>query len=248
MTWDEFHEHFLAASRRLAALDFDGTLARITPEPDQASIEDQVLDDLALLARHADVAVVSGRPRSFLEHQLARVVNLELVSNFGRSEQAPPSLATTLATVAAKLSALEHRGAFIERKPTSVTIHVREHPELSEEARALAETLAKAHGLELMEARAAWELLIPSAAHKGTAVAALLARGYEAAWYAGDDRNDVEAIRALRASTVVSYGMAIDSGELPASLALVADEVVTQAEFHRRLHVLAEACAAQPPR
>jgi trehalose 6-phosphate phosphatase len=64
------------ASEVALCLDFDGTLAPIVKNPDDARPLPGLLELLAALAgRFAAVALVSGRPAAFLaEHALARGV------------------------------------------------------------------------------------------------------------------------------------------------------------------------------
>jgi trehalose 6-phosphate phosphatase len=242
-TWPDTLAALLAAHHPLLAFDFDGTLAPITEDPDHAAIPAALLDDLATLSARARVALVSGRPRTFLEERLGELAKrgITIASNFGRSEEVDEGWRARLDAAEHALRSLEAAGALIERKPTSVAIHVRRHPELAPGAAALAEELSMTSGLELQPARQAWELLVPSGASKGTALKELLAEGTDVALYAGDDVSDVAAMKALRESSVASYCIAIDSGELPEALAHVADEVISQGELHARLHHLAVA-------
>ena len=49
------------ATRPLLAFDIDGTLAPIVEHPDDARLPERVQDCLAHLARHYEVAIVTGR-------------------------------------------------------------------------------------------------------------------------------------------------------------------------------------------
>jgi len=242
--WRDVVTALVRAHRPLVALDFDGTLASITADPSRASIAPDLLDDLNGLARTLRIAIVSGRPRSFLTDQLGDLaVRIEIASNYGRDETATPADRDLLDRVARDLADLAADGALIERKPTSVALHVREHPELADRAAVTVQRLAAAYHLDLQEARQAYELLLPSSATKGTAVLSLITDDTDFVLYAGDDVGDIAAIEAVRGHGGPSWCLAIDSGELPPALAAISDEVIDQPELHRRLHSLRELLA-----
>lgn len=246
--WADVAATIATARAPLIALDFDGTLASITADPSRASITPSLSEDLRELAVALRVAIISGRPRSFLTDRLGDLAaSLEIASNYGRDETATPAERELLDRVVSDLASLATDGALIERKPTSVALHVREHPELTARAAATVQRLAEHYRLDLQEARQAYELLLPSTATKGTAISTLISDDTDFVLYAGDDVSDVAAIQAVRASGRPSCCLAIDSGELPPALAAISDEVIDQPELHRRLHGLRELLGSRHP-
>jgi trehalose 6-phosphate phosphatase len=190
-----------APDRAAFVTDFDGTLAPIVNDPARARALPAALAALGALAeRLALVAVVSGRPVSFLrEHvPLERVVlvgqyGLETIS--GGDVVVDPSAVPYLAAVAdaAGEAARTWPDLFVERKGgIAFTLHWRTAPGSEPHPDALAD-LAVRHGLERQPGRMACELRPPVAVDKGTAVERLLhARsGTQVVAFAGDDRGDL---------------------------------------------------------
>ncbi len=249
-TWDAARRRLERATAALVALDFDGTLAPITEEPARATVPAAVLEALVTLARYVHVAVISGRPRSFLEQQLRPLVAIgaTIVGNYGRSEAITEEERTRLSLAAERFEHLRAAGVVIERKPSSVVLHYRTRPDLADRAVELARTTAEEYGLVVQAARQAIEVLAPGAGSKGSVLEALLARSsFDFVLFAGDDLGDLEAVRAVRRSRVPSYCVAVASSELPAQLAAQCDEVVRQGTLHRRLRALATHLSTSRP-
>jgi len=58
------------AKKPLVILDFDGTLARVVPNPAQAKISAKTKAELEKIACVAKVVILTGRPRDFVQRQL----------------------------------------------------------------------------------------------------------------------------------------------------------------------------------
>lgn len=184
--------------------DFDGTLSEIVDEPSAASPLDgvpQVLGDLA--GRFGRVAVLSGRPVSFLMPLfppavlIAGLYGLERVEDgVKRDHPMGGAWREVVDDVASVSQARGPAGMRVESKGLSLTLHYRGRPELEPEVRAWAEHQAARSGLEVRSARMSIELHPPIPIDKGTALLDL-AGGLEAVCYLGDDLGDLAAFDAL---------------------------------------------------
>jgi trehalose 6-phosphate phosphatase len=196
-----------APDRAALFVDFDGSLAPIVLDPAAARVLPAARAALARLTPVLGrVAIVSGRPASFLRdalglpgldyvgaYGLERVVDGEVVVD----ERVRPYVAAV--AQAADEAEVALPGLRVERKgQVAVTVHWREHPERGGEAEQWAARAASRLGLDApLRGRMAMELRPPVPVDKGTSVAALAA-GMAAAAFAGDDAGDVPAFAALR--------------------------------------------------
>jgi trehalose 6-phosphate phosphatase len=225
--------------RREAAVfvDFDGTLARIVPDPASARPLDGTAVVLADLARRCGlVAVVSGRPAAFLAATIP-VPGVILSGLYGMetwdagqitelAEAAP--WRSIVAAVADRATAEAPEGVLVERKGLSVTLHVRTSPEHEGWVRAWAAEVAATSGLVAHPARRSVALRPPGAADKGTVVRTLAA-GRPAACFLGDDAGDLPAFAALArlaATGAATVKVAVRSDEVPPELLARADLTV----------------------
>lgn len=224
--------------------DFDGTLAPIVPDPDDARPAPGVVGLLdALAARYGRVGVVSGRPVDFLVAHLPERVALSglygLESQVDGSRVDRPGVEpwrAAVAEVVARATAAATgpdpapglAGMRVEPKGLSVTLHYRTRPEIAEAVRALGADLAAATGLELRAAKMSVELHPPVDTDKGRAVRELAA-GATAVLFVGDDIGDRPAFAALaglRAEGVHTLGVAVATSELPDEVRAMADLVI----------------------
>jgi len=216
--------------------DFDGTLAPIVDEPDDARPLDGIPELLAQLAeRYALVAVLSGRPVTFLQEWLPSTVllsglyGLEVIRDGVRHDHPSGGMwrevVDDVATVARSAGPKDMR---VESKGLSLTLHYRGHPDLEAEVRELAERQAARSGLSVRAARMSYELHPPIDADKGTALREL-ANGLDALCFLGDDRGDLPAfaeLERLATGGVITARIAVRSDEAPDELLDVADLVV----------------------
>lgn len=229
-------------ARTAVLADFDGTLAHIVPEPGAARAAPEVVDLLHRLARHYGcVAVVSGRPVSFLAERLdlaVRPAGLRAIGLYGLEEACgtavtrPPAVEVWRPVVeaAARLADAEMPAEVtVERKGLSVTLHWRTSPAAADVAAAWAERCAAELGLEIRPARMSVELAPPLAMDKGAVVERLCA-GRTAALYLGDDIGDLPALEALErlgaGGAVATLRLAVASDEAPPELLAAAEQVV----------------------
>ena len=225
--------------------DFDGTVAPIVELPEAARPLEGIPVLLGQLAeRYALVAVLSGRPVTFLQEWLPPTVllsglyGLEVVRDGVRDDHPSGGMwREVVDDVATVCRATGPRGMRVESKGLSLTLHFRGHPELEAEVRAVAERQAARSGLSLRSARMSYELHPPIDADKGTALRDL-AGGLEAVCFLGDDRGDLPAfteLERLAGEGVVTAGIAVRSDEAPAELLEAADVVVDGPEGARDL-------------
>lgn len=216
--------------------DFDGTLSPIVDDPASARPVDGAVDALADLARrYRTVAVVSGRPVSFLRSLLP--ASVELVGLYGLEwlrdgelvdhPQAAPWRAVVHAAARAAVDELPD-GVLVEPKGVSLTLHYRTAPHLGPEVDAWSAHRAAADGLEVRPAKMSVELHPPVAVDKGTTVRSLAA-GARAACFLGDDVGDLpafHALRDLRAGGMATAGIAVRTADVAPSVLAAADAVV----------------------
>jgi trehalose 6-phosphate phosphatase len=212
-----------APDRAAILLDIDGTLAPIVPRPEQASVPRETRAELARLARrYGLVACVSGRSGADAERVVA-VDGLTYVGLHGleldpRAERYRDTIRSFAETVDWP----------VEDKGLTVSFHYRS---VEDERAALAELevvaeRARTAGLRPHFGRKVLEVLPPVDADKGTAVRHLLeGGGLRRALYAGDDRTDVDAFRALEGLDL-GVRVAVASAEGPRELREAADVVV----------------------
>ncbi|MFI1097463.1 trehalose-phosphatase [Streptomyces sp. NPDC020917] len=205
--------------RAVVALDFDGTLAPIVPDPDQARAHPGAAPALARLAPHlASVAVVTGRPAGVAVRYggFAGVPGLEhlvVLGHYGAErwdalsgEVHTPGAHPGVTAVRAELPGYLDRigawsGTWIEDKGgRAVAVHTRrtEDPDAAFAAlRGPLHELAETHGLMVEPGRYVLELR-PPGMDKGVALAAYL-REVDAGCvlYGGDDLGDLAAFAAV---------------------------------------------------
>ncbi|MER6035443.1 MULTISPECIES: trehalose-phosphatase [unclassified Streptomyces] len=243
--------HTLLAKPRAAVigLDFDGTLAPIVADPEQARAHPEAVPALAALAPEvASVAVVTGRPAEVAVRYggFADVPGLEHLTVLGHygaerwdaatGEVTAPPPHPGVAAVRAELPGLLERsgaghGTWTEDKGRAVAVHTRraDDPQAAFEAlRAPLAELAARHGLIVEPGRLVLELR-PPGMDKGVALLDHVRRtAAGSVLYAGDDLGDLPAFAAveeLRAEGVPGLLVCSGSAEVT-ELAERADLVV----------------------
>ncbi|MFD7125575.1 MULTISPECIES: trehalose-phosphatase [Streptomyces] len=204
--------------RAVVALDFDGTLADIVPDPEQARAHPGTVAALAALApKVAAVAVITGRPAGVAVRYggFAGVPGLEhlvVLGHYGAERWDAvtgtvnaPAPHPGVAAVRAELPGVLHEfeswhGTWIEEKGQAVAVHTRraEDPQAAfETLRGPLGELAAKHGLIVEPGRLVLELR-PPGMDKGVALATFVAElDAESVIYAGDDLGDLAAFAAV---------------------------------------------------
>ena len=234
---DDLRAELGAEPRHTALLfDFDGTLAPIVDDPAAARPAAGAVELLeALVPRFGRVAVVSGRPRSFLVDHVGPSVDLSGL--YGLETRVDGKLADhaeaerwrdVVASVVADHGPRLPDGATLEPKGLSITVHYRRAPAAAGSVAAWADDVAAGTGLEVRPAKQSVELHPPVSVDKGTSVEAF-ADGCTAVAYLGDDVGDLPAFAALdrlRAAGRRTWKIAVASAELPEAVAERADAIV----------------------
>ncbi|MBX7549620.1 trehalose-phosphatase [Streptomyces sp. tea 10] len=233
----------------IVGLDFDGTLAPIVADPEQARAHPDAVPALARLApKVASIAVITGRPAGVAVRYggfagVPGLDHLTVLGHYGAERWdavtgtvTAPAPHPGVAAVRAELPGVLDRagawpGTWIEEKGRAVAVHTRRatDPESAFEAlRAPLTDLAARHGLVVEPGRLVLELR-PPGMDKGVALAEHVRRtGAGPVLYAGDDLGDLPAyatVERLRADGVP--GLLVCSGSTEVTeLAERADLVV----------------------
>ena len=210
-------ERRVLGSPLIVMLDVDGTLAPIAPRPEEALVPPSTRRAVAALAARegVQVALVSGRAAADARRMVA-VANVWVVGNHGCEVVSPegesivdPQVAPYRGALAQAARAIAERvrpvpGVIVEDKVWTLSVHYRlAEPSLIPRLRSSVSEVVVRHGLRMTEGKAVLEVRPPASVHKGTAVLALANRlgGLEpdaSLVFAGDDRTDEDAFRALR--------------------------------------------------
>ncbi|MFF2527248.1 trehalose-phosphatase [Streptomyces liangshanensis] len=225
-------------AKAVVALDFDGTLADIVPDPEQARAHPRAVPALAALAPHvASIVVITGRPAEVAVRfgGFAGVPGLErlvVLGHYGAERwdaatgtvTAPdphPGVAAARAELPALLDGLAlGQGTWIEEKGQAFAVHTRRatDPQAAFDAlRTPLAALATRHGLVLEPGRMVLELR-PPGVDKGVALTRYVDEsGAETILYAGDDLGDLPAYTAVDALRANGHpGLLVCSGtEVP---------------------------------
>lgn len=214
--------------------DFDGTLAPIVDDPDGATPTVGALDLLdRLSSTYRRVAVVSGRPRSYLAPLVPPSVAISALYGLesrvdGVASEHPDAAVWRSVVDEVTATAELPPGVLIEPKRYSLTAHFRRVPDAESAVDAWAARTAESTGLVARPAKASIELHPPLGIDKGTAVR-MLTDGCRTVVYVGDDVGDLPAfamLDELRDEGVVTIKIAAAGAELPMSMARSADLVV----------------------
>ncbi len=238
---DSAPQHWQELSRGLAeavlCLDFDGTLAPIVDDPDQAVVHPGVHDTLlALVPRVLAVAVVTGRPveqalrlgeLESVARELGGRGRIEVRGQYGaerwssatgevQTPEPPPELEQLRARLPELLREADLESAHLEDKGLALALHARRmsDPQGATAAlRELLEPVAHELGLRVEPGRHVVELRAATA-DKGAAVDQLIADlRPRAVMFVGDDLGDVagfDAVERFRAGNGV--GLLVCSG------------------------------------
>lgn len=206
----------LDASPLALMLDVDGTLAPIASTPALAHVPSATRLLLGRLAKLPDtvVALISGRTAADAQ-RLAGVPGAWVIGNHGYELMSPEghmsvqneaaTYEDAIAEAARRLAGVEMiEGALLEDKRWTLSVHYRNVERGVHELENRVRSVAADLGLRVTDGKKVVELRPPIDTDKGTAALEFAMRHSAipagAAFYAGDDRTDEDAFRALRRS------------------------------------------------
>jgi trehalose-phosphatase len=212
----------IQSSRRIAVFfDFDGTLVKIAPRPDQARLAPLTRRALRRLARHprVTIAVISGRRRS----ELLRLIAVQGIHYFGlygwesrRRSTIPASAVIALRRVQDELSihVSSVNGLWTENKHFSFSVHLLGvSPAEQSRARRMVRSLLLPYRktLRVIDNLRDMEIVPRCILGKGKAVRHFLAHPAQChalPFYFGDDFSDEPAFDAVRKGISIRVGAA----------------------------------------
>jgi trehalose 6-phosphate phosphatase len=202
----------------VVSLDFDGTLASIVDDPEQAYADRAAVAALGRLAQRVRaVAVITGRP----VHTAVRLGGFDSVPglesmvvlgqygverwNAAGNEYVvppePPEIVAVAEELPGLLAELGLSKARIEHKGRAVGVHTRTLPDPEGAFAKLAgpvRELARSHDLRLEPGKQVWEIRAPGV-DKGAALRSFVSEvGARQVIFAGDDLGDLPAFDAVR--------------------------------------------------
>lgn len=215
----------------LVALDFDGTLAPLVPDPESSRPVTGAIDAMAALARSgAQVAVITGRDAQTVLRLggLDQVPGIVVAGLYGietwhDGELATPDTPSPIQDLQRRLPDLlatnnADPAVWIEDKRLSLVVHGRkaDDPDAAlAPLRAPVQTLADELGLEMHRGRDVLELRLPGYDKAGAL--RRLADDHAAVVYFGDDLGDLPAfaeIRRIRESGRIAWSVAVLSSDV----------------------------------
>jgi len=189
--------HLLCRTQPLLAFDFDGTLAPIVRNPDDASVPPAVASRLARLNSLRPVAIISGRRRQDVLQRLPFAPRF-IVGNHGAETETDPPF-----ELVQPLDALRHRirlhaehlrdaGVTVEDKGLSLALHYRRAPSHRRALRALSALARRPPpGVRLFGGHCVLNAAPADASDKADALDRLMSvAACGSALFVGDDVND----------------------------------------------------------
>jgi trehalose-phosphatase len=216
--WKEISDRLNGARKIALFLDFDGTLTRIRPQPEDALLNSSTRRTLSILARSPRfrITVISGRKQADIRARI-RVPGIRYLGLHGwdkgngdlLSEESRSLLACVKSMLGGAL--VNHPGVWIEDKDQIVAVHYRKAPyaALKETRTLLLSALRNFdHRLRIAGGKNVWEIVPRELEDKGAAVRRELAalRFHAMPVYAGDDLSDEAAFTALRHGITIYVG------------------------------------------
>jgi trehalose-phosphatase len=244
----------LSRSPLIVMLDIDGTLAPLQPRPEDSFVPEPTREAVVALIGTPDVyvALVTGRGAAD-GRRLARLDGVWVIGNHGIEAINPAGEAVVdasaapyrdyIAAAVAELSALLQSvpGIRVEDKTWTLSVHYRlADAAIEPRLRQTMDDVAHKHGLRLIRGKKIFELRPPIHVHKGTAVVELsrqIAGPTLAAslFYAGDDRTDEDAFRALRSAAPHAVTVRVGSAADDQTAATAAEFTVPNEDALRAL-------------
>jgi len=216
-SWSHVSRRLRSAGRIALFLDFDGTLARLEPRPEQVLLKGSVRQALAALARSPRfrICVISGRRQADVRARI-HVPGIRYLGLHGWEGRGAALAEETRGYLAGLLSCMESAfadvpGVWIENKEYAFAVHYADAMETEAvRVRAIIEGIIEPYlgHYRIQGGKNVWEILPRALEDKGAAVKQQLAllRGRWLAVYLGDDQVDEPAFAVLRTGITVRVG------------------------------------------
>ena len=205
----------LAQERTLCAFDFDGTLAPIVENPDQAVLPHSTRQLLARLAALYPCVVLSGRSRADLLGKLSgisfeRVFGSHGADGEGSKPKRQPRIQRWKASLELELGQVP--GVWVEDKGLSLAVHYRQSPHRAEVLRQILRATKSLERARVIGGKYVVNLVVDSDPHKGTALLSERERlRCDSVLYVGDDQNDEDAFAIGGRTIAVRIGRTLRS-------------------------------------
>ncbi len=216
--WPRIAARIQSAGSVALFLDFDGTLARIQPAPDEAYLSPSARLAITRLAANPRVRVwvISGRMRDDVRRR-TRVARVKYLGLHGWERRLPAALRpeTKRDFEHVKRALTESVGTLpgirIEDKGSAFAVHYRQAAANASSLvrnEMLAAMLSLNGGFRLLNGKKVWEILPREVGDKGSAVRRELSRLEQRALpiYIGDDATDESAFSALPEGITIRVG------------------------------------------
>jgi trehalose 6-phosphate phosphatase len=184
----------LAWSNVLLAFDYDGTLAPIVDDPDDAHMRPGTRAVLEQLARAYPCVVISGRSQPDALRRMRGVGVFEVIGNHGlepwrRHDFFSSRVQSWMPILRRQLEFVD--GILIEDKVFSVAIHYRRASQVRAARAAIERAVASLEGVRVVGGKMVVNLIPAGAPTKGSALEMARASvGCDTALYVGDDQTD----------------------------------------------------------
>lgn len=218
-------------------MDFDGTLAPIVQDPDEAYLRPQTQALLKRLCSLYPCMVISGRARQDVASHLRGTGIRCVVGNhggeLGNTRQLRKLVAGWKAELGPAVAGLA--GVWMEDKKISLAIHYRQSPEKTKARRKILGRAGELREARLIPAKQALNVVARTAPHKGMALEARKAKlQCDTALYVGDDVTDEDVFSLPRQEGLIGIRVGVrrsskarfwlrQQSEIDALLQLLAD-------------------------
>lgn len=247
-------------ARVLLAFDFDGTLAPLVADANDAAMRPRTAKLFNAVAHRYPCVIVTGRRALDIRGRLANAPVAAVVGNHGADSAVNRAevrriVGTALRAIAPVVS--REPGSWIENKTYSLSVHFRPGPTTDAHLAALRHAVARIPEVGLVPGKNVLNVVAADAPDKGGAVEQLLrSLRCDRVLFVGDDETDEHVFRRLSASKLIGIrigpaphsraayqlGRQTDIDKLLSLLlALRDDEQTPAAKSHEHLGVLGEA-------
>jgi trehalose 6-phosphate phosphatase len=196
-------ESFAFAST-VYGFDFDGTLASIVKNPDDAKMSERVESSVVQLNNLVPVAIITGRSVTDIKKRLAftpaYVIGNHGMEGFGDMDEETVNLKKTQGFKDQLLNKYEndfkYLGIDLENKGHSLTMHYRNAPDTANAQRFLSVITKELVGAHVSEGKMVFNILPTASVTKGEAFIRIMkSENAKFGFYIGDDETDEDVFK-----------------------------------------------------